>query len=332
MKLSLDSVSYAGYFTSGECLTLEEVIRRAAQFGYDAIDLFPHRPMAFPMDISADRRKALVELGKSLDIEFAAVEACTNFMMAKHILTQTQEKELLFVRECCKLAQDLGIKIVRILAAFVGYFMHEEWSLGYGTTAMHSRSIEVSTNDDYLRQWDYVRAGIREAGLIAKEYGVVLALQNHPPITNNTEETVEMVDEVGLDNVKIGLDLPLFPRMEEDYIRGVVLQVGSRMVHSHMLGIRFKESLAGVYGFDEVPPGEGRENWPAFLKACKEIGYKGYLACEQCSPIIMKGHKKATLAEIDRRNVVAVNYMRKLLRDLGLYTGRKSLSSVGAQA
>jgi fructoselysine 3-epimerase len=330
MKLSLDSVSYAGYFTSGESLPLEEVLKKAATFGFDAIDIFPHRPMAFPMDISKDRRRRLVEMSQSLNVELAVVEACTNFMMTDHILTQTQAKELLFVRECCELARDLGIGIVRILAAFVGYFMHEGYALGYGTTAMHSRWIDVSTNEDYLRQWEFVREGIREAGLIAKEYGVTLALQNHPPITNNTEETIEMVEEVGLDNVKIGLDLPLFPRQDGEYVRSVVHKVGKRMVHSHCLGIRSKESLAGPYGFDEVIPGEGPENWSAFLKACHEIGYDGYLAYEQCSPVFLKGHKRATLAEIDRRNQVGLDYMKNLLIELGLYTGRKANTATSA--
>lgn len=330
MKLSLDSVSYAGYFTSGESLPLEDVLKKAAEYGFDAIDIFPHRPMAFPMDISKERRKRLVEMSQSLGVELAAVEACTNFMMTDHVLTQTQAKELLFVRECCELARDLGIGIVRILAAFVGYFMHEGYNLGYGTTAMHSRWIDVSTNDDYLRQWEFVRKGIKEAGMIAKEYGVTLALQNHPPVTNNTEETLEMVEEVGLDNVKIGLDLPLFPQQDDGYIRDLVQKVGNLMVHSHSLGIRFKESLAGPYGFDEVTPGEGRENWPAFLKACGEIGYDGYLAYEQCSPVILKGHKKATLAEIDRRNRAGLAYMKNLLIELGLYTGRKANTATSA--
>jgi len=43
MKLSLDSVAYAGFFTGGECLTIEDVVRKAAEFGFDGVDLLPHR-------------------------------------------------------------------------------------------------------------------------------------------------------------------------------------------------------------------------------------------------------------------------------------------------
>ncbi|MEW5979610.1 MAG: sugar phosphate isomerase/epimerase family protein [Acidobacteriota bacterium] len=324
MKLSLDCVSYAGYFYQGDVPSLEEVIKRAAKYGFDGVDLFPHRPREFPMDISTDRRKAIVDLAASLDIEIACVGAATNFMLSDHILAQRQDKELLFVRECCKLASDLHCKVVRIFAAWLGYFMPEHWDQGYSAPAMHSRSLDVSTEDDYLRQWEHIRQGIREAGRIASEYGVTLALQNHPPITNNVKDTIEMVEEVGLDSVKICLDLPLFEKQDDDSVRDTVVQVGDRMVHSHMIGIRFKESLAGRCGFEEVVPGEGRENWPAFLKACKEVGFSGYMAYEQCSAIILEGHKKASLGEVDRRAQAGLDYMKNLMNRLGAYSGKKA--------
>jgi sugar phosphate isomerase/epimerase len=323
MKVSLDSISYAGFFTEGEGLSLEDVVRRAARFGFDGVDVFPHRPMAFPTDLSRDRRKALVDLAGSLGVELGALEAVTNFMRSRHVLTQAQDKELLFVRECCQLARDLNVKVIRVFAGFLGYFMTQESAQGYGTPAMQSRSFDVSTSDDYLRQWEYVRAGLREAGRIAQDHGVTLALQNHPPITNNTAETIEMVDEVGLESVKMGLDLPLLARQDDASIREVVHEVGSRMVHSRITAIQFKETLVGVAGFDEVVVGEGRENFPAFLRACGEIGYQGFLGYEQCSPIILRGHKKGTLKEVDRRNQICVRYVRGLLQDLGMYTGKK---------
>ena len=113
------------------------------------------------------------------------------------------------MRECCKLAGDLNCRIVRCFAAWLGYFMPEHWQQGYSNTAMHTRSHDVSTEDDYLREWEFARAGIREAGQIASDFGVTLALQNHPPLTNSLQDTIEMVEEVGLPNVKMSLDLPL---------------------------------------------------------------------------------------------------------------------------
>ncbi|MEM2964589.1 MAG: TIM barrel protein, partial [Candidatus Bathyarchaeia archaeon] len=120
MKVGLDSVSYTGYFFEGKIPTFEEVIERAAKWGYDGVELFPHRPMAHPLDLDQKRRKNILELAESKDIEIACVGAATNFMQSDHILAQTQDKELLFVRECCKLANDLNVKIMRIFAAWIG--------------------------------------------------------------------------------------------------------------------------------------------------------------------------------------------------------------------
>lgn len=323
LKVGLDSISYTGYFFEGKTATFEEVIERAGKWGYDGVELFPHRPMAAPIDLDQDRRKKLLELAESNDVEISAIGAATNFMQSNHILAQTQDKELLFVRECCKLASDLNVKVMRIFTAWIGYFMPPESGQGYTSTAFHSRSIDVSTEDDYLKQWEFARKGIKEAGMIAKDYGVTLALQNHPPLTMHTEDTISMVEEVNLDSVKICLDAPLFLNQDEEYINKIVKETGKRMVHSHMIGIVFKDSLGGTYGFDEVVPGEGRENWPAFIKACKEIGYEGYLSYEQCSAIILKGHKKATIEEVDRRAQAGLKYMNNLMKEVGCYTGHK---------
>jgi len=124
IKLSLDSVGYGGYFTDGEHVPLEEAMQRAAKFGYDAVCFYAHRPMAFPMDIDQDRRKRLKEQAQSLDIELGAVVACTNFMKGNHALIYPQEKEILYVRDCIDLAKDMDMKIVRVLAAFYGYFQN----------------------------------------------------------------------------------------------------------------------------------------------------------------------------------------------------------------
>src|SRR3990172_10116825 len=117
MKLSLDVIGYGGYFTKdNDKLSLEDAIRRAAKFGYDAACIYAHRPLGFPMDLSSDRRKKLVDLYKELDLELGAVVCCTNFMKGNHVLLYPQEKEILYVIECIKMAKDMGMKIVRILA------------------------------------------------------------------------------------------------------------------------------------------------------------------------------------------------------------------------
>jgi hypothetical protein len=54
------------------------------------------------------------------------------------------------------------------------------------------------------------------------------------------------------------------------------------------------------------------------------MGYDGFLGYKQCSPIVLTGHRKGTLQEVDRRNQAGVAYMKKLMIDLGIYTGKKA--------
>lgn len=311
IKQSLDAVNYGAYFYEGSPLSMEAVIDRAAAFGYDGVDLWPHRPMTFPPDLSAARRKELRQYASDKGITFAAVDGCTNFMRTDHVLVPHTEKELLYVRACCELARDMDCRVVRILPAFIGYFWQEYWDKGYCETAMHSRTLEVSTQDDYLREWESVRAGVIEAGHIAADYGVELAVQGHPPVVNSVQDLIDLVDEVDLPNVKFGLDLPLFDRQDDDYILDIVRKLGKRIIHSHTLGVQLRYGPSGVvYASQEVVPGDGIENWLPFLRACKEVGYEGYFAYEQCAPFLMPGHRKPTIEEIDRRQKAGFDFIK----------------------
>jgi len=327
MKLSLDTVGYGGYFTAkGEQLSLEEAFKRAAKFGFDAVCIYAHRPLGFPMDINEDRRKKLKDLVKELDLEFGAIVCCTNFMEGNHVLLYPREKEILYVKECIKLAKDLGINIVRVLAAFYGYFQNPYANQGYGFPAFESRSRRVSRNEDWLEAWHQVRTGLKEVALMAQDEGVTLALQTHPEITGNNDETLEMIEEVGVDSLKVGLDLPLFESFEPNFVRNTVRNMKDLMVYSHSISIAGNATVGGApYSWEEVTPGSPKDPcpWEIFLETCKEIGYDGVLSHEQCSPIIMKGHQLGDIAEVDKRYQEAIAYLKPLVKKLNYYTGHK---------
>ena len=327
MKLSLDTIGYGGYFTApGEKLPLEEGFTRAAKFGYDAACIYAHRPLGFPLDLDQNRRKKLKDLANSLDLELGAVVCCTNFQEANHVLLYPQEKEILYVHECIDMARDLDMKIVRVLAAFYGYFRNPYGDRGYGGPAFESRSRRVSRNEDWLEAWHQVKEGLREVALYASDQGITLALQTHPEITGNNEETLELIEEVGVDSLKVGLDLPLFESQDPDFIRKTVHSMKGLMVYSHSISIASNETVGGApYTWEEVTPGSKKDtcNWEVFLETCKEIGYDGFLSHEQCSPIIVKGHKLGDIAEIDHRYVDAINFFKPILKKLSYYTGHK---------
>jgi sugar phosphate isomerase/epimerase len=331
MKLSLDSIGYGGYFTApGESASLEDSMKRAASFGYDAVCIYAHRPIGFPMDIDQERRRRLKDLARELDLEFGAVVCCTNFQEANHVLLYPQEKEIMYVRSAIDLAADLGAGIVRVLAAFYGYFQNPYASRGYGSPAFESRSKRVSRNEDFLEAWHEVRRGLTEIALYAQDRGITLALQTHPEITGNNEETLTMIDEVGVDSLKVGLDLPLLEAFDDDFVRSTVHSMKELMVYSHTISLAKSATVGGApYSWEEVTPGSAKDSlpWEVFLQACKDIGYTGYLSHEQCSPIVVKGHKLGGLDTIDERYIEARNFFRRLLEKLDCYSGHKPVES-----
>ena len=327
MKLSLDSIGYGGYFTApGEQAPLEEAMRRAAKFGYDAVCIYGHRPIGFPLDLTPDRRKKLNDLAAELDLEFGAVVCCTNFVEGNHVLVYPREKEIMYSLACIDLAKDMGIKVIRIMAALYGYFQNPYATQGYGSPAFESRSRRVSRNEDFLDAWHQVREALHEVALYAQDKGVTIALQTHPEITGNNKETLEMLEEINVPSLKVGLDLPLLESQDHDFIRKTVYSMKGRMVYSHTISIAGERTVGGAsYKWEEVTPGSENDpcQWEVFLQACKEIGYDGFLSHEQCSPIIVKGHKLGTLQTIDERYIESRQYFRALLDKLGCYTGHK---------
>jgi sugar phosphate isomerase/epimerase len=327
MKLSLDVIGYGGYFTKdNDGLSLEDSIRRAATFGYDAACIFAHRPLGFPVDLNANRRKKLVDLYNELDLEVGAIVCCNNFVDSNHVLVYNTEKEIMYTMQCIDLAADLGSKIVRVMASLWGYFANPYSDQGYGLPAFESRSRRVSRGEDYLEAWHTVRLALTEVSKYAQDKGITLALQTHPEITNNNDDTLEMLAEVGVNSLKVGVDLPLMEGYDPESVQSTVRKMGKNMVYSHTISLATIKTIGGAaYGWEEVTPGSPRDPlpWKTFLESCKEIGYNGLLSHEQCSPIVVKGHQLGTVATIDERYVEARNYFRKLLKDLGAYTGHK---------
>ena len=327
MKLSLDVIGYGGYFTApGEKLALEEAIKRAAKFWYDAACIYAHRPLGFPMDLDSDRRKRIIDLYKQVDLEMGAIVCCTNFMQGNHVLLYPQEKEIMYVKECIKMARDLGSPIVRVLSAFYGFFQNPLASTGYGFPAFESRSRRVSRAEDWLEAWHDVRTGLTEVAKYAEDNGVVLALQTHPEILGNNEETLQMLEEVDSPNLKVGLDLPLLESQDHDFIRRIVSKMKDHMVYSHTISLAKNQTIGGApYSWEEVAPGSEKDpmQWEVFIQALKENNYKGLLSAEICSPVVTKDHRLGTIKTIDERYHESKEYLKGLLLKYDCYSGKK---------
>ena len=111
-----------------------------------------------------------------------------------------------YVRECIKLAHDLGAPICKIFAAWRGITIHD----GIAT-------YDLTYGHDQFRfwkgdRWGFVVDGIRELSKMAEDFGVVLALQNHgPDVITTYQEVLRMIEEVGSPAFKGCMDINIEP-------------------------------------------------------------------------------------------------------------------------
>jgi sugar phosphate isomerase/epimerase len=282
--------------------------------------------LGFPVDFDADRRKRLVDLYKKLDLEMGAIVCCNNFVDSNHVLVFNTEKEVMYTKQCIDFAADLGTKIVRVMASLWGYFRNPNADQGYGLPSFETRSRRVSRGEDFLEAWQTVRSALTEVAKYAQDKGVMLALQTHPEITGNNDETLRMLEEVGVDSLKVGVDLPLMESYKPEDVKATIKKMSDKMVYSHTISLANFATIGGApYMWEEVTPGSEHDKlpWETFVSTLKEIGYDGLLSHEQCSPIVVKGHQLGTLKDINERYVDARNYFRKVLKKYDCYTGNR---------
>jgi sugar phosphate isomerase/epimerase len=267
-----------------------------------------------------------VDLYKKLDLEMGAIVCCNNFVDSNHVLVFNTEKEVMYTKQCIDFAADLGTKIVRVMASLWGYFRNPNADQGYGLPSFETRSRRVSRGEDFLEAWQTVRSALTEVAKYAQDKGVMLALQTHPEITGNNDETLRMLEEVGVDSLKVGVDLPLMESYKPEDVKATIKKMSDKMVYSHTISLANFATIGGApYMWEEVTPGSEHDKlpWETFVSTLKEIGYDGLLSHEQCSPIVVKGHQLGTLKDINERYVDARNYFRKVLKKYDCYTGNR---------
>ena len=94
----------------------------------------------------------------------------------------------------------------------------------------------------------------------ARDSGILLALQTHPEVLGNNEESLEMLDEINNPNLKIGLDLPLLESQDHDFIRKTVRDMKDHMVYSHTISLAQNKTIGGApYSWEEVAPGSEKD-------------------------------------------------------------------------
>jgi sugar phosphate isomerase/epimerase len=122
------------------------------------------------------------------------------------------------------------------------------------------------------------------------------------------------------------LDLPLLESYDPEDVKSIVKMMSDKMVYSHTISLASYKTIGGApYSWEEVTPGSEDDNlpWETFVSTLKDVGYNGFLSHEQCSPIVVEGHRLGRLKDVDERYVDARNYFREVLKKYNCYSGNK---------
>lgn len=148
---------------------------------------------------------------------------------------------------------------------FVGGALYSYWPMDY--SAPHDKPAELAASIE----------GTRELGKIAADYGITLGMEllnrfeNH--LLNTADEGVAFVEAVGLDNVKVMLDI-FHMNIEEVSMGGAIRKAGKYIGHVH------------TGECNRMVPGSGRMPWREIGEALREVGYDGRVVME---PFVQMG-------------------------------------------
>jgi sugar phosphate isomerase/epimerase len=300
IKIGLYSITYLGVWYRGDALTLEQVIERAKQFGYQGVEIDGKRPHGDPLDMPRQRCRELRKYAADQGIEIYAVAGNNDFSSP---MPEFREAQLLYVRELIRMTADLGAKVLRVFLAWPGVTVVPEGGGRYDI----AQKVWVETHKEFPadRTWAWCRDGMKEAAKYAGDFGVTLALQNHPQVIKGYADVLRMVREVGSPNLKACFDARLEHQMKPEDVVRASREVGALQVLSH-------------YGneYDEV---NGRillkedEMIAAQVRGLLDIGYKGYLGSELCHPLPVVDGRLVGIEFADKNARLAARSLRETI-------------------
>lgn len=312
MKLGLYSITYLGVWYRGPALTIEQLIDRAREYGYEGVELDGKRPHGNPLDLPAARCRELRLRAADAGVPIYAVAANNDFSSP---IPEHRESQLAYVRELIRMTADLGAPVLRVFCAWPGVTLGPDGASYEGARRVWRIAQHEAGEDG---GWERCRAGLAECAAWAAEYGITLALQNHPPVIENHRDMLRMIAEVGSSSVKACFDAPLAHRQGVASMQDAAREVGALQVLSHVGGEYEPTADGRVRGLVRNPDGSLTPEafYADFLRGMADIGYDGYLGYELCHPLPKVDGVTVGVEFADSNARLAAEYFRGLLADM----------------
>lgn len=181
------------------------------------------------------------------------------------------EMQILYIESLCRIASKLGANVVRLFTSYLG---EEPNSQG---------------------AWQRAVVAFREIADRAGAYGVTVAIQNHHDLAVDTLSLLEMLNDIGRPNCKLGFDAWSPALRGEDLYQSARLAAPHTAITTNADYIRLPRFryLPELINYERifpdlvraVPFGSGCIDYSNFFKGLKEGGFNGIASYEMCSPI-----------------------------------------------
>ena len=300
VKVGLYSITYGGVWYRGDALTVEQVIRRAGTFGYQGVEIDGKRPHGNPLDMPGARCRQIRKFAADQGIEIYAVAGNNDFSSP---IPEHREAQLVYLYDLMRMTSDLGAKTVRVFLAWPGVTLLPNGGGRYDIAQAVWKAEHAGFTDE--QTWGWCRQTLAEAAAAAGDFGVTLALQNHPPVIKGYADTLRMVKEVASPHLRVCFDARLEHSLDETAVRKAVNQAGPLQTLWHYGG-----------EYDRGPDGisvKGDEKALAEALGLYDIGYQGYAGFELCHPLPVVDGQTVGLDFVDKNARLAAEYMRGIL-------------------
>ncbi len=305
MKVGLYSITYLGVWYRGPALTVEQIIDRAREYGYEGVEIDGKRPHGNPLDLPPSRCRELRSRAEDAGVPVYAVAANNDFASP---IPEHRESQLVYVRDLIRMTADLGAPLLRMFCAWPGVTLGPDG----GRYDIAQRVWRIAQHEAGEEQaWATCRDGIVECSRWAAEHGVTLALQNHPPVIANHHDMLRMIGEVGSAALKACFDAPLAHMQGVTAMREAAAEVGSLQVLSHFGGEYERDADGRIRGLVWHWDGSRTPEhfYGEFVRGMAEIGYEGYVGYELCHPLPKVDGKTVGLEFADLNARLAAEYL-----------------------
>ena len=247
-------------------LPTREAIKKAASLGLEGLQMYATSGENAPENLSGEKAKELLKFVKDCGLKFSALcgDLGRGFGNAE-LNPELIEKS----KRILDLAKELECDIV-------------------------TTHIGVVPEDPEHERYKIMQAACHELASYADSLGSHFAIETGPETSATLKKFLDGLNSTG---VAVNLDPANLVMVTGDDPVAAVHNLKDYIVHTHAKDGRMlakgnpeyiygvvhpvPEEFKGVRYFEEVPLGQGSVNFPTYLAALDEIGYKGFLTIER---------------------------------------------------